>query len=513
MKRALCASAIVAVLCGTASAEAARFDFLGEVRTSTFVGVANAGQYGSGDDSGSCGADSGWDIGGETSATVAFLAHSKRFRHQLALSLGYSAQLCTPILRRPSFGFDYRGEHALSSRTRITGQARAGIDVFDRTLDVRSGQSGQSDPNLPPGSQSASGQFFITTSASVELQHTISDRSAIRTGLSWRALEILGSLDSLPIFSTLGPMQSLEASFAIGRTWSRHRVELPVRYRLSALYASTLRDVLSRSEVKPAHDGFVGGAWEYKLDQRFTVRAETGLGIAAQPHLCVRLDPQLIAGDRCSIDGRVHGIRGNLSPPPLESAIGQVSTLTVAGEVSIGYVGPRRRVDLRLARGYEPDPYAGALTLWDRLGGDYLYRPLWELALYGSLQLMHGSQTSPARVSPPADGPILQVVSPQNRTIYMLLSNFGVGWSFFGPISAFAEGNLFAMAIRGEPVPEYPAIGKEFPTEVARFPFDPSLSTQNSMRFVLYLGLRAQLDTMQQSRREIELLREARSLP
>ena len=302
MRRALCASALWAALCGASSAEAARFDFLGEIRTSTFVGVANAGQYGTGDDTGSCGADPGWDIGGETSATVAFLAHSKRFRHQLALSLGYSAQLCTPILRRPSFGFDYRGEHALSSRTRITGQARAGIDVFDRTLDTRSGQVGQVDPNLPSSSQSASGQFFITSSASVELQHSLSDRSALRAGLSWRALEILGSIDSLPIFSTLGPMQTLEASFALGRTWNRHRVEVPLRYRLSALYSSTFRDVLSRSEVKPAHDAFVGAAWEYKLDQRFTMRAETGFGIAAQPHLCVRLDPLLIAGDRCSIE-------------------------------------------------------------------------------------------------------------------------------------------------------------------------------------------------------------------
>lgn len=513
MRRALCASALWAALCGASSAEAARFDFLGEIRTSTFVGVANAGQYGTGDDTGSCGADPGWDIGGETSATVAFLAHSKRFRHQLALSLGYSAQLCTPILRRPSFGFDYRGEHALSSRTRITGQARAGIDVFDRTLDTRSGQVGQSDPNLPPSSQSASGQFFITSSASVELQHSLSDRSALRAGLSWRALEILGSIDSLPIFSTLGPMQTLEASFALGRTWNRHRVEVPLRYRLSALYSSTFRDVLSRSEVKPAHDAFVGAAWEYKLDQRFTMRAETGFGIAAQPHLCVRLDPLLIAGDRCSIDGRVHGIRGNLHPPPLESSIGQFSTLTVAGEVSLGYVGPRRRFDLRLARGYEPDPYAGALTLWDRLGGDFLYRPVWEVSLYGALQLMHGAQTSPARVSQPADGPLIQVVSPQNRTIYMLLSSLGVGFNFWGPISAFAEGNVFAMAIRGEQVPEYPALPKEFPTEVARFPFDPSLSWQNSTRFVMYVGLRAQLDTLKQSRREIELLREARSLP
>ena len=513
MSRASAVCGLAMLLGVVPSAKATRIDYLGEVRTSAFVGVANVGQFGTGDDTGPCGVDPLWDIGSEASGTFAVLVTSKAFRHQLAVSLGYSAQLCTPLLRRPVFGFDYRGEHSLSAQTRITGQARATLDVFDRTLDVRSGSGNMIDPNLPMTSQSASGQYFFTTSASVELQHTWNDRYGLRAGLSWRALELLSSLDSLPTYSTLGPMQSIEASAIFGRNFRRHRFELPLRYRLSYLYAGTWRNVLSREQVKPAHDVFVGGAWEYKLDQRFTLRAETGLIVAAQPHLCTRLDPLLVVGDRCSIDGRVRGIRGNDNPPPLEVAAGPLATLSFGGEVSLSYVGPRRRFDLRLTRGYEPDAYAGALTLWDRLGGDFVVRPKWELALYGSLQLMHGAQTSPGRVSPPASGDLLQLVSPQNRTIYLLMSSLGASHSLWGPLSAFVEGNVFLMAIRGEPVPEYPALGKEFPTEVSRFPLDLALRTQDSARGTLLFGLRAQLDTLPVSRREIDLLRDARALP
>jgi len=497
----------------TTSAHAARVDFLGEVRSSSFVSVANVGQFGTSDDSGPCGLDPKWDGGGEVSGTAVLLATSKAFRHQLALSLGYSAQVCTPLLRRPVFGLDYRGEHSLSTRTKLSGQARASVDVFDRTLDVRSGSSGMTDPNLPPSAQSASGQYFVTISAGVEAQHNFSEKYVLRTGLAWRALELLESLDTLPTYSTLGPMESVEASVSIARTSERHRFEIPVRYRLSFLYSGTWREVLLRSQVKPTHDVFVGGAWEYKLDQRFTFRTEAGLIAGAQPHLCTRLDPALVEGDRCSIDARVHGIRGNVDPPPLEVAAGQLATLSFGGEVSLGYVGPRRRFDVRLNRGYEPDAYAGALTLWDRLGGDFVYRPVWELALYGSLQLMHGAQTSPGRVSPRADGVLLQPVSPQNRTIYLLMSSFSASYLVAGPLSIFAEGNLFAMAIRGEHVPEYPALAVDYPTEVSRFPLDPTVSTQNSTRFTLLFGLRAQLDTLPVSRREVEILRDARALP
>ncbi len=513
MKQALGIGTLAALLGSTASALAARVDYLGEIRSSTFVSTANAGQFGTGDDSGPCGLDPTWDVGGELSGTVALLAQSKVFRHQLALSFGYSAPLCTPILRRPTFGIDYRGEHSLSARTRITGQARATLDVFDRTLDIRSGSSGMVDPNLPATSQSASGEYFTTASASVELQHNVNDRYGMRAALAWRALELLSSLDSLPTYSTLGPMESGEATLGFGRNQNRHRLEISARYRLSFLYAGTWRNVLGREQVKPAHDVFVGGTWEYKLDQRFTFRVETGVIAAAQPHLCTRLDPLLVEGDRCSIDGRVHGIRGNINPPPLELAAGQLATVSFGGEASLGYVGPRRRFDLRLTRGYEADPYAGALTLWDRLGGDFMYRPMWELAIYGSFQLMHGAQTSPGRVSPPSDGELLQLVSPQNRTIYLLMSTVGSSFSLWGPFSVFAEGNVFAMAIRGEQVPEYPALGKAFPTEVARFPFDPMQRTQDSARFTLFLGIRAQFDTLAMPRREIDLLRDARALP
>ncbi len=490
-----------------------RIDFLGEVRSSSFVGVANAGQFGTGDDSGPCGPTPTWDGGQEISGTATMLATSRHFRHQISVSLGYSAQLCTPILRRPVFGLDYRFEHGLSSRTRLVGQTRAVIDVFDRTLDVRSGSGGMADPNVPMTNQSASGLFFITPSASLELSHAFRDQYGLRVSLAWKALELLASLDQLPTYSTLGPMESLEASALFGRSFDRHRFDVPIRYRLSELYAGTLRDLLPRLDVKPAHDVFVGGSWEYKLDQRFTLRAETGLAAASQPHLCTRLDPLLVDGNRCSIDGRVQGIRGNTNPPPLEAAIGIVGTVTFGGEISIGYVGPRRRFDLRITRGYEPDPYAGALTLWDRLGGDFHIRPVWEWAIYGSAQLMHGAQTSPGRVNPPSEDTFLQLVSPQNRTLYLLMSSFGTSYNIVGPLSVFAEGNIFAMAIRGESVPEYPALGQPTKAEVSRFPNDPGLSTQDSTRFTLSVGIRAQLDTLPTPRREMELLREARALP
>jgi hypothetical protein len=93
------------------------------------------------------------------------------------------------------------------------------------------------------------------------------------------------------------------------------------------------------------------------------------------------------------------------------------------------------------------------------------------------------------------------------------MSSLGASHSLWGPLSAFVEGNVFLMAIRGEPVPEYPALGKQFPTEVSRFPLDLALRTQDSARGTLLFGLRAQLDTLPVSRREIDLLRDARALP
>jgi hypothetical protein len=249
--------------------------------------------------------------------------------------------------------------------------------VFDRTLDVRSGSGNMIDPNLPMTSQSASGQYFFTTSASVELQHTWNDRYGLRAGLSWRALELLSSLDSLPTYSTLGPMQSIEASAIFGRNFRRHRFELPLRYRLSYLYAGTWRNVLSASRSsQPMMSSSVAPGNTSSISAS-PCAPKPGSSSLRRPHLCTRLDPLLVVGDRCSIDGRVRGIRGNDNPPPLEVAAGPLATLSFGGEVSLSYVGPRRRFDLRLTRGYEPDAYAGALTLWDRLGGDFVVRPKW----------------------------------------------------------------------------------------------------------------------------------------
>lgn len=513
MKHTTAAITVVGLLFASGRASADRIDFLGEIRSSSMFAAANAGQFGTGDDHGPCGASPRYDMGQEVSGTATLLATSSQSRHQLSLSLGYAAQYCTPILRRPVFGLDYRGEHAWTSRTKISGQARVTVDVFDRTLDVRSGSGAMADPNLPKTNQSASGLFFVTPSASIELNHAFTSQYGLRVNLAWKALELLESLDALPTYSTLGPMESASLDVVFGRSFDRHRFDVPLRYRISELYSGTLRDLLPRGDVKPAHDVFVGGGWEYKLDQRFTFRTEAGLIAAAQPHLCTRFDPLLVVGNRCSIDGRVQGIRGSINPPPLEVSVGTVGTLSFGGEISLGYVGPRRRFDIRLARAYEPDPYAGALTLWDRLGGDFLVRPIWDWAIYGSAQLMHGAQTSPGRVSPPSEDPFIQLVSPQNRTIYLVMSTLGSSYRVVGPLSVFAEGSVFAMAIRGERVLEYPALGQPVKAEVSRFPTDPLESTQNSSRFALYLGIKVQLDTLPVPRRESELLRDARALP
>ena len=208
----------------------------------------------------------------------------------------------------------------------------------------------------------------------------------------------------------------------------------------------------------------------------------------------------------------MQGIRGNENPPPLEVAIGTVGTLSFGGEVSL----LRRSATastMRLARGYEPDPYAGALSLWDRLGGDFLIRPFWELAIYGSAQLMHGTQTSPGRVSPPSEDPFLQLVSPQNRTMYLLISSVGGSYRVVGPCRCLPKGMSLRWRFAASVSPEYPALGQPVKAEVSRFPTDPTQSTQNSSRFALQLGIRVQFDTLPVPRRESELLRDARALP
>lgn len=486
-------------------AHAARTDFFSEARTSSFWMTASAGQLGTGDSSGLCGLDPTMDAGQEVSGTAALLVSDARFRHQLAVSLGYIAPVCTTILRRPMGGFDYRGEYAFSARTRFSGQARANVDVFDRTLDIRSGSASSGG--------TGSGQFFLTGQANFEFAHTFSRQFGARAAASWKALEPFGSLDALPNFLTLGPMESIEGVAAFGRVFDRHRLELSFRYRASWFYAGTVKDLFPREQVKPAHDGFLSGTWEYKLDRRFAFRTETGLAAAMQPHLCEVFDPLIRASGGCSIDGAAGGIRGLEDAPPLEWAFSKTGTLTVAGELALDYTGPRRRMNLRLARGYEPDPYGAGLTLWDRLAADFSVMPKWGVALYGSAQLLHGVQTSPARVSPLPEGVALQPVSPQNRTLYLAMGNVGASYDVAGPVAVFVEANVFAMAIRGAGVSETPAEGKTYPAEVARFPQDPAQATQNTARCTVFVGVRARFETMANSRREADLLQNVRLFP
>ena len=65
MSRASAVCGLAMLLGVVPSAKATRIDYLGEVRTSAFVGVANVGQFGTRDDTGPCGVDPLWDIGSE----------------------------------------------------------------------------------------------------------------------------------------------------------------------------------------------------------------------------------------------------------------------------------------------------------------------------------------------------------------------------------------------------------------------------------------------------------------
>lgn len=68
----------------------------------------------------------------------------------------------------------------------------------------------------PRDRQSASGQYFTTASASVELQHNLNDATACVRPWPGERSKLLSALDSLPTYSTLGPMESGEATLGFG---------------------------------------------------------------------------------------------------------------------------------------------------------------------------------------------------------------------------------------------------------------------------------------------------------
>lgn len=516
-------------------AAAERLDFGGEVRADNNIAFGSVGQFGTLGDSGPCGYNPTTDGGADLSGSVTALLHSARFRHQLTGSFGYYALYCTPLLRRPVGGFDYRGEHALSERTRLQAAARYTFDVFDRSFDALSGTyspSGLTSPTVSSGK--SAGLPYLLGQASVEVTHAFTKRYGLRGGVQVSSLEVLGALNQLPYYSTLGPMEAVALSALAAREENRHRFELAGRYRVSTYYSAGWLNLRTRGQVPAAQDGQLTPGYEYKLSTNLTLRAEAGIALSTQPHLCVQFDPLLIAGNRCSIDARAPGVRGYDGAPPAEVHLGRLGTLAPVGEVSLTYTAPRRRFELHLIRGYEPDPYAGALSLSERLSGNLHWRPLWELLLYGNAQLLHAAQTSPARVSPSSEVLLLQPLSPQNRTLWMTMGQLGAEYRVVGPLSVYFETTFQALKIRGERVPQLPNQGPGLAAEVSTFPSvynyvsevvqgdqrqislvqDRSGSVyQDTYRVNLILGVRGQLDTVPAPRREPDLFTEARAVP
>jgi hypothetical protein len=548
-------SAGVALLCAAASpARADRIDVAGEARLGTSISAASQGLLGAAD--GPCGDQTSVDGSFDVSGTVVGAFYGRSHRYQLAGSIGYYTPVCTTFLRRPVGGLDLRGEHALSERTRLSVTGRLVFDRFDRSNDARAGNpmgmdmaaaqpQPQATTDLTAGQ--AAGTGFVQGSASIEAQHALSKRYGLRAGFALRLFDAFASIDNLPEFSTLGPMYAGEFLVAGSRELPRDKLELPLRYRVSHFYPATLQKqapptpdpppdplppkgppgvLLSSEQVPPAHDLYLAGAWEHRFDPRFTLRVEAGPALMVQPHLCTVIDPAVIKSG-CSIDKRASGVRAFEAPPPLELPLGSLAGLTVAGEASLSYTRPRTRVEVKLTRGYEPDPYAGALALIDRLALDYLQRPFWELTIYGNLQLLHSAHTSLGRVSqPPANEAMmmmdrLQLVSPQNRTLYMALGNFSVDWQLRSFVSVFVETSFQVLAIRGEPLDPMVRGG----TEVQRFPqpvLDPMNPTgpppqepswQETQRLTVLLGARLFFGTFPSLRREAELFTQARSTP
>lgn len=534
-RRWLCglAAALFSLSAGEAAAQ--RLDFGGEVRADTNVGFGSVGQFGTLGGSGPCGANPTTDGGGDVSATATALLHSPRYRHQLTVSVGYDALYCTPLLRRPVGGLDYRSDHALTERTRLQATARYTFDVFDRSFDALSGTysaTGTSDPTGTTGK--SAGLPYMLGQASLEVAHAFTKQYGLRGGVQVSSLEVLGALNQLPYYSTLGPMEAVTLHVTASREESRSRFELPLRYRVSTFYSAGWLSIRGRGQVPAAHDAQLTPAYERKLTSQLTLHVEAGAAVAAQPHLCLELDPLLLAGDRCSIDARAPGIRGYDGAPPLEAQLGRRATLTPVGEASLIYTAPRRRFELHLARGYEPDPYAGALSLSERLSGNLSWRPLWELLVYGNAQLLHAAQTSPARVSPAADGLLLQPLSPQNRTLWITQGLLGVDYHVVGPLSVFFETTFQALKIRGERVPQIPNQGPDLVAEVSTFPSVYSYTGevivgdqrqlqlvqdrtgtayQDTYRVNLIFGVRGQLSTLPTPRREADLFTETRAVP
>ncbi len=94
--------------------------------------------------------------------------------------------------------------------------------------------------------------------------------------------------------------------------------------------------------------------------------------------------------------------------------------------------------------------------LTDRLAGNLLYRIGRDILVTSSLQLAHLAFSSPAQVVDLATGQQATppALSPQDRTIYLLMAAAAVDWAVpgWGPVSLFAQADYQGLDIRADRV-------------------------------------------------------------
>lgn len=490
-------------------AQAGLFDWGGELRAGGFVSFASSGQLDLCNDPMGGGAAL-TDGGGLVSATVVGVASAPNFRYQLGLTIGYNGQACTQLLRRVFGGLDFRAEHSLSKRTRITAATRLLLSSFDRTVGVVSVGAGNA------------GQYFLTGDATLDLEHSPRSNLLLKFSTALRLFQTFDPPDLSERFSTLGPMELFDAGVTVARLFARDRVEGVLHYRVAHFFPALLIDVYRRNTVVPAQSFDGRASWERQFSDRLTLHIDAGVALGIQPHLCVQITPELRALDRCSIDLSQLSVRGPEGAPPVELGLGQFTTLAPVAEISLTYKERRRRVSVSLYRGYDGDPYASALSLVERLSIDMAIRPLWELLIYGNAQVAHLGQTTLARVTDYTEmSP--QVVSPQNRTLFLTMGQFGLDYTIKRPLALFAELNFQVLGIRGERV-RGSAMGPDPRSEldpapivvlqeVSPFPADnDEFRYQKTSRVTVFAGLRVFIEP-RAGRREADALATGRAVP
>lgn len=502
MRRGAGALMLAALLPGLA--RGARVEIFGELRASGVALLGSASQFGPTGATGPCGPTPPADGGAYLSGSAVLLASAPHFRHQLGLSAGYYSIACTDSMRRPVGGLDYRGRHQFGERTTLTAGVRASLDMFDRTLDLRIGTVAPEQTLQQP--DLVAGTLFLLGRGDLELEHRLSRRHGLRAGLSLQTLQMFADVARLSEFTTLGPMTAAEAQLAGFRQGTARRLELALRYRISHFHPVTLAREQPPGAVPPAHDASVRLGWERHLDARWTLRAEGGLALAHQDHLCLSEAPY----GSCSIDELAPGVRGADHPPRGELSMGARTTGIWLAEALLRRWDRRWGMEASLSRGYEPNPWAGALDLVNRLQLATVLRPNAALQVTGSALVGHHGHTSPARIAPAFEEEHLPRTAPQNRTMIMFQGALAVDWAAWGGVALFVQADAQVFAIRGEAVLDRSPEGTvRSVRQVGAFPQEGE-AFQTLWRLGLQCGVRLH---RQEPPREQGLLQAARAIP